>query len=160
MSEIYCNYNGDVYHAKIEDNKIELTSDVYVDGFAPYVDVLGNKYLNMFRKEVNKKEIDFLFEQKIFAKFKGIYFEPFAGKVIATVLNENRILLFTSSEDIAQQFGFTKKEQFVFAKNVQLDEIDEIKVVKKPIAIFKNIPIIEEIINKNDIQKWLTVHII
>ena len=160
MSEIYCKYNGDVYHAEIEDNKIELTSDVFVDGFVPYIDVLGKKHFDMFMKVVGKNEIDILFEQKILVKFKDIYFEPFAGKIIDNVLEEKRILLFTASEDIAQQFGFTKKEQFVFAKNIEIDEIDEIKVVKKPIAMFKNKPIIEEIINKSDIRKWLTVHII
>lgn len=157
MGEIYCKYKGDLYRADIDGKKIEITSEVYVDGFGPYVDILGNKHFDIYMKEVEIKEVDLLFEQKVLVQYKGIYFEPFAGKITASDLTEDGILLFTASEDEAQQFGFAKKEQFVFVKKIRINEVDQIKVVKKPIATFKNEQAIEEIIKKTDIRNWLTV---
>lgn len=156
MSEICCIYKGNVYNADIEEDDIEMTSEVYVNGFEPYIDVLGNKHLDFFMKVVNVKEIDLLFSQEVLFKFKGIYFEPFAGKITESVLETNSIYLFTASETIAQDYGFTKKEQFVFAKEVSLDHIDEIKIIRKPILMFKNRDILEEIIEKSNIKERLT----
>lgn len=59
-------------------------------------------------------------------------------------------MIFTSSECIAEEMNFDKKEQFVFTKDIK-----EIKIVNAPISIFVERGIKEIRIEKKDIRKWL-----
>lgn len=71
------------------------------------------------------------------------------------VLENKSILLFTASEEIAKKMHFNKREQFVFEKSIKLDEIEELKIIRKPILVFKEKEITEEVINKDDVISWL-----
>lgn len=100
-------------------------------------------------------DVESLFEQSIFIKYCGKYFETFAGRITEDVLQEERVMIFTSSECIAEEMNFDKKEQFVFTKDIKLEDIEEIKIVNAPISIFVERGIKEIRIEKKDIRKWL-----
>lgn len=155
MSTTFCVYRGKIYHADEEENMIEMTSNIQVDGFEPYIDIVGNMHSDFFVKTVSSEDIDLLFSEEYFIKYCGEYFEPFAGCITGLELEDNSVLLFTPSEQLAKKFDFTKDEQFVFKKVVSLDDVEEIKIVKKPILMFSNEKTTEEIIKKADIRSWL-----
>jgi hypothetical protein len=155
MSEIYCIYKGNQYCADIDidSSKVEMTSDLDVKGFEPYIDVLGNKHSDIFMKIVKVNEIDLLFSQDYLVKYRNDYFEPFS--LTSKALDCKSVLLYTSSEEIAEKMDFSKREQFVFEKSITLDEIEEIRIIKKPILMFKGKETTEEVIKKDSILNWL-----
>lgn len=155
MSTTFCVYRGNVYQADEEENMIEMTSNIKADGFEPYIDIVGNTHFDFFVKTVSPEKIELLFSEEYFIKYCGEYFEPFAGCITGLELEDNSILLFTPSEQLAKKFNFTKDEQFVFKKVVSLDDVDEIKIVKKPILMFSDKKATEDIIKKADIKNWL-----
>ena len=55
-------------------------------------------------------------------------------------------MIWTNSEQLAQEYIFEKKEQFVFIKYITRKEIGAVKIVKTPVLDFKDIEQSEEII--------------
>ena len=155
MSVMYCQYKEKIYLADLDENLVEITSDVKENGFIPYTDILGNVHTDIFVKNLDVHDVELLFEQNIFIKYCGKYFETFAGKITKDVLQEEKIMIFTSSECIAKEMNFNKKEQFVFIKDIKLEDIEEIKIVNRPISIFADRERKETRIEKKDIRKWL-----
>ncbi|NLJ98942.1 MAG: hypothetical protein GX320_06735, partial [Tissierellia bacterium] len=58
--------------------------------------------------------------------------------------------------DIAEKYGFIKKEQFIFDKNVFLDEIDALIEIKKPILKFSNLKEQKTTIKQKDIRNYIS----
>lgn len=155
MSIMYCQYKQKIYLADLDGDTVEITGDIKEDGFVPYIDVLGNVHTDIFVKNLDVQDVELLFEQNILIKYCGKYFETFAGKITEDVLQEEKVMIFTSSECIAEEMDFNKKEQFVFTKDIKLEDIEEIKIVNNPISIFAEREIQEIRIEKKDIRKWL-----
>ncbi|MFC0273115.1 hypothetical protein ACFFIX_16990 [Metabacillus herbersteinensis] len=87
------------------------------------------------------------------ALYNGIEFETLS--VGNHSIEENRISLFTMSVQDAIKFAFYKKEQFVFEKDVNLDEIEALFQMKKPIRTFKDLPVIRDLIAKEKIREYI-----
>ena len=60
-------------------------------------------------------------------------------------------MIWTNSEQLAQEYIFEKKEQFVFIKYITRKEI-----VKTPVLDFKDIEQSEEIIEGDALDSWLS----
>ena len=156
MSESYCKYKNKIFPLDIHSNTLELTSNESEDinnGFKEYIDVLGNKHSDILIKEVSLDEVEFAYELSYKVIYKGTEFNPWAiGKLI---INKDEISLFTSNSEQANQYEFTKKEQFIFKKEVKLDEIEALIEIKKPILKFKYIKEEKIKIEKKDIRNYL-----
>ena len=61
-------------------------------------------------------------------------------------------MIWTNSEQLAQEYIFEKKEQFVFIKYITRKEIGAVKIVKTPVLDFKDI----EIIEGDALDSWLS----
>ena len=70
------------------------------------------------------------------------------------VLN-NSYMIWTDSEQLAKEYAFEKKEQFVFTKNISRDEIEAVKIMKVPVLKFGTIGPMEEILDGHILDKWL-----
>ena len=55
-------------------------------------------------------------------------------------------MIWTNSEQLAQEYHFEKKEQFVFVRYITRKEIEAVKIVKIPVLDFKDIERSEEIL--------------
>lgn len=137
MSKAHCIYKGKNFLMDIYNNKVELTSSKKEDlnnGFKEYVDVLGNRHSDILVKEVSVDDLEFAYELNYKVIYKDIEFEPWCiGKHI---LKEEKISLFTSSSDLASLYGFNKEEQFVFKKELKLNDIEALIEIKIPILKF------------------------
>lgn len=93
------------------------------------------------------------YELKYKIIYKGKKFVPWAvGKFI---LETNKIPLGTSDEKDAKNYKFEKMEQFVFKKEVQIDEVDALIEIKKPILKFQNMDEEFTRIEQKDIRSYL-----
>lgn len=136
---MYCVYNGKKYKIKKKNDKYIITSRVRKEDFINYIDVLGNEHSELFMKIVNANEVDIIYNEDILIKYKDKYFHLFADKVSRNAVLADSYMIWTNSEQLAQEYIFEKKEQFVFIKYITRKEIGAVKIVKTPVLDFKDI---------------------
>lgn len=156
MGDIYCEYSGLKYKIKKKNDKYIITSRVRKEGFTNYIDVLGNEHFDLYMKIVKANEVDVIYNEDVFIKYKDTYFQLFAGKISRNAVLDNLYMIWTNSEQLAQEYIFEKKEQFVYIKYITREEIDAVKIVKKPILDFKDIEQSEEILEGDALDNWLS----
>ena len=157
MNNMYCNFKSKKYKAKIRNKKLIIISGIKQEGFNNYIDVLGRECNDLFMKEVSFSEVEVVYNENIEIKFEGIYFPLLSSPVRLADIEDNRFSIFTSSEEVAKEYGFEKKEQFVFIKDISKEQIEMIKIIQNPIKEFENYGIKEIVIEKNNIDNWLFV---
>ncbi|MEH7379335.1 hypothetical protein V7138_02480 [Bacillus sp. JJ1533] len=157
MSE-YCIYKNKVYEVVINGDQLNLTSydvnDKLTNGFKEYVDVLGRPHKDIFEKDLAISDVDLVFRKKINAIYKGKEFETYG--INTSTLENNYILLFSMDYDDVNDYGFTKHEQFVYQKEVALDDIEALVEIKKPILKWKDQPESRKTIPTNKILEYLS----
>ena len=89
-------------------------------------------------------------------KYKDKYFQLFADKVSRNAVLADSYMIWTNSEQLAQEYIFEKKEQFVFIKYITRKEIGAVKIMKTPVLDFKDIEQSEEIIEGDALDSWLS----
>lgn len=155
MKGRYCVYKEKLFkNVEIRQEKVTLVSSTNQEGFTNYVDVIGRVHNDLFSKVVKLKEVDLIYDEIINICYAGIYFELF-GPITSISIEDNKYVLFTSSEEIAKKYAFEKKEQFVFAKEIGKEQIESIRITQKPIKEFKEQGEKEIIISKNELDAWL-----
>ena len=89
-------------------------------------------------------------------KYKDKYFRLFADKISRKVVLTDLYMIWTDSEQVAQEYAFEKKEQFVFIKYITRKEIEAVKIVKKPMLDFRNNEQSEEILEGKSLERWFS----
>ena len=145
---MYCEYGGLKYKIKKKNNKYIITSRVRKEGFTNYIDVLGNKHSELYMKIVKANEVDIIYNEDVFIKY--------ADKVSRNAVLADSYMIWTNSEQLAQEYIFEKKEQFVFIKYITRKEIGAVKIMKTPVLDFKDIEQSEEIIEGDALDSWLS----
>lgn len=156
MSDMYCKYSGIKYKIKKRDGEYIITSRIRKEEFSNYIDVLGNEHSDLYMKNVDVNEVDIIYKEDIFIKYKDEYFQLFADKIFKQDVLDDSYMIWTSSEQLAHDYVFEKKEQFVFIKFISREEIGDIKIVKKPMLDFKEQDSIEEILEGDALDNWLS----
>jgi len=55
-----------------------------------------------------------VYKEEVLIKYKGKYFQLFAGKITPSAVLENSYMIWTDSEQLAKEYVFEMKEQFVY----------------------------------------------
>ncbi|MCM3674554.1 hypothetical protein M3699_11800 [Peribacillus simplex] len=148
----YAIYNHKDYLLNIRNDRLRLRTHEPEQGFRELVDQTGNK-TNLFIKDVTKEEVDLVYELKFVVAYKSNESEPYSlGRHI---LDENEISLFSMDSNDVDCYGFEKQEQFVFKKDVPLDDIESIIEVKKPILIFEELPESRKVIPREEVRDYI-----
>ncbi|MCK1994123.1 hypothetical protein [Peribacillus muralis] len=149
----YATYNQKDYHLNIRNDMLRLRSNTPDPGFQELIDLAGNKHPHLYIKVVHIEEVNFAYELDFLVTYKGKEFSPYSlGRHI---LDENDISLFSMDSNDVDCYGFEKEEQFVFKKEVPLDDIESIIEVKKPILIFGDMPESRKVIPKEAIRDYI-----
>lgn len=156
MSDMYCEYTGLKYKIKKRNCEYIITSKVRKEGFTNYIDVLGNEHSELYMKIVNANEVDVIYKEDVFIKYKDKYFQLFADKISRNAVLDDSYMIWTNSEQLAEEYIFEKKEQFVFIKYITRKEIEAVKIVKTPVLDFKDIEQSEEILEGDVLDSWLS----
>lgn len=154
---MYAIYNKKIYKLNILESSLEIFSEIKdrVDSSFKEIKIQQGFFSRIiYTKEIKITDIELAYELKYKAIFKGSEYECL--KVNSETLDANYITISTSDSDIAEKYGFIKKEQFIFDKNVFLDEIDALIEIKKPILKFSNLKEQKIIINQKDIRNYLS----
>ncbi|MGG0411870.1 hypothetical protein [Peribacillus simplex] len=148
----YAIYNHKDYLLNIRNDRLRLRTHEPEQGFRELVDQTGNK-TNLFIKDVTKEEVDLVYELKFLVAYKGKEFEPYS--LDRKILDENEISLFSMDSNDVDCYGFEKQEQFVFKKDVPLNDIESIIEVKKPILIFEELPESRKVIPREEVRDYI-----
>lgn len=155
----YAIYKGEIYKMRVVGNEVEIISNLNKSikyGFKQLKFEQGFISKTIYVKRVPINELDNAYELKYRVIYKGIEFIPWA--VGRFILDNDKILLGTNDEKIAVSYHFEKIEQFVFKKEVSLEEIDKLIEIKKTILKFKNSNEEITIIEKEDIRDYINRH--
>ena len=150
----YAVYKNKIYLVNIRQSKVRLKTRAAEPGFKELVDLAGNIHNDIFIKEIDINDVDIVYELEYRVLYRGSEYECL--KVNSKTLDVNYITISTSDTDIAEKYGFIKKEQFVFDKNILLDEIDALIEIKKPILKFSNLKEQKIMIERKDIKNYLS----
>jgi len=134
----YATYNNKNYPVNIRNDKFILKSKKHESGFKELIDLVGNIHPDIFIIEVTLDEIEFLFELKYKIIYKEKEYDPFS--IGEFVINSGKITLFSSDYEDYESNGFIKVEQFIFKKQVSVNEIDTLVEVTEPILVFNKFP--------------------
>lgn len=156
MSDMYCMYSGLKCKIKKRNCQYIITSRVKKEGFTNYIDVLGNEHSELYMKIVNSDEVDVIYSEDVFIKYKDKYFRLFAGEISKNAVLNDSYMIWTDSEQLAQEYIFEKKEQFVFIKHIRRKEIEALKIVKTPVLDFKDIEQSVENFEGDALDNWLS----
>ncbi|MDR4887685.1 hypothetical protein RGU12_09015 [Fredinandcohnia sp. QZ13] len=156
----YCIYKGIVYEVTINGDLLNLTSydvnDKQTNGFKEYVDVLGRPHKDIFEKDIAISDVDLVYLKKINAIYKGKEFETYG--INSSTLENNYILLFSKNYEDVNNYGFIKHEQFVYQKEVTLEDIDALVEIKKPILKWEDQLESRKLIPNNMIREYLSYY--
>ncbi|WP_051475495.1 hypothetical protein [Bacillus sp. J37] len=103
-----------------------------------------------FVKEVRIEDIDVIYEIQYKIIYQGKEYSPFTiGELI---IENDKITIFSKDYEDYEKNGFHKKEQFVFVKEIAINNIEGIIEIKKPILDFKGLPEEKKYLSKNSIS--------
>lgn len=159
MSELYCIYDNNKYPAEICNNMVEITSKYYVEGFERYVDIMGRVHDDIFVKKVSIDDVKLFYKEHTYIKYKNEWFQLFADKILKSAVIDNEFMIWTDSEQLACEYEFEKKEQFVFVKNITREEIQSIKIVRVPVLSFKNEEVLETVFEGKRVIDYLNIFV-
>jgi len=150
---IFADYKDKIYLANIRQSKVRLKTRIKEQGFNELVDLASNIHKDIFIKEVDINDVDRIYEIEYRVLYKGSEYKCL--KVSKETLDINYITIYTSDFSIAEKYGFIKKEQFIYDKDVLLDEIDALVEIKKPILNFSYLKEQKKIIEQKDVRDYL-----
>lgn len=151
-------YMGKVYQIEIKGKEaLQLyskeRSDKKLNGFTNYIDVLGKVQEDTFTKEVSIDDVDLAYYLKVNALYKGKEFETCG--IGSFCLEDNSLVLSSRETKDMEDYGFEKQEQFVFDKEVSLDDLDALIEIKTPILKFRRMPEKRKLILKSMIKEYI-----
>lgn len=153
---MYAIQNKKIYRLNISEDNLEIftKSAEKVDSSFKEVKIQQGFFLSIiYTKEIKISDIELAYELRYKVIFKGMEYDCL--KVDSETLDLNYITIYTSDSDIAEKYGFKKKEQFIFDKNVSLDEIDALIEIKKPILKFSFLKEKKITIVQKDVRAYL-----
>ena len=156
---MYAIFNGKKFDVTYEGNNIyTLISNVQYDGFAQYINILGQVAENTYIKEVENVELDFLYELSYELKYRGLWFYLTSSLNTNTISKELFVigLDYFGSEaiELAEELGFERPDKFYFTKKIYRKDIEALKVIESPQGIFSSQGKKERILEGQEIDDY------
>ncbi len=154
MSTTYCVYKNKKYPYQVEGEMIRILSYEREKGFKNHISRITERVKkDRFSKLVSPDELDIICSEEHEFKYKGKYFT--SRSINQRTIKENKILLSTNNAHIAGKLDFAMVEQFVFEKKVNLNDITELVITRKPLMQFKDNDTEIIIIPQNKIKRYI-----
>ncbi len=132
---MYAIFNGKKFDVTYEGNNIyTLISNVQYDGFAQYINILGQVAENTYIKEVENVELDFLYELSYELKYQGRWFHLFTALNSRTIFEDYYEIILSFLD--AEELDFERTDKFYYTKRIYRKDIEALKVIEIPQGIF------------------------
>lgn len=154
---MYAIYKQKKYRAnKLIDGHVTLYSYSQDEGFENYVSARGEVSYDFFSKVVNIRELDYLYEIKYEFLYRGHYFKALPT-MIRKLIDKDYFEISAGIEkyDLIEKLGFKRLDESTWWKEIGRKDIEAIKIIEKPLGIFKDQGLKIEILEGADIDDFL-----
>ena len=156
---MYAIYKQKKYDAELRLGKdVTLYSYVKEEGFENYVDPWGRESDDFFSKKVDIHELDYLYEIDYEIQYKGHFYIFENGDFTKIAIAEEAFYILSddvSNPKFFEDLGFTRSDKFYFDKKISRSDIEAIKIIEKPLGIFKDQGLKIKILEGKDIDDFL-----
>ena len=155
---MYAIYKQKKYDAELRLGKdVTLYSYVKEEGFENHVDPWGRESDTFFSKKMDIHELDYLYEIEYEIQYKGHFFD-----VMSTMkrinIDEDWFAIRAGIEkyELIEKLGFEVYDKGQWWKKIGRKDIEALKIIEKPLGIFKDQGLKIEILEGADIDDFLT----
>ena len=151
-----------IYKQKKDDAELRLVKDVtlysYVkeEGFENYVDPWGRESDDFFSKKMDIHELDYLYKMAYEIQYKGHFFDVMSAMKRITI-DEDWFVIRAGIEkyELIEKLGFEVYDKGEWRKEIGRKDIDALKIIEKPLEIFKDQGLKIKILEGKDIDDFL-----
>ena len=154
---MYAIYKQKKYDADIElDNTVTIYSYVKEEGFENDITPWGEVEDDYFSKKVNMNELDYLYRTVYEIQYKGHFFD-----VMSTMkrinIDEDWFAIRAGIEkyELIEKLGFKVYDKATWWKEIGRKDIEALKIIDKPLGIFKDQGLKIKIIEGKAIDEFL-----
>ena len=124
---------------KLIDGHVTLYSYSQDEGFENYVSPRGEVSYDFFSKVVNIRELDYLYEIKYEFLYRGHYFKALST-MIRKLIDKDYFEISAGIEkyDLIEKLGFKRLDESTWWKEIGRKDIEALKIIEKPLGIFKD----------------------
>ena len=154
---MYAIYKQKKYDAELRLGKdVTLYSYVKEDGFENYVDPWGRESDVFFSKKMDIHELDYLYEIDYEIQYKGHFFDVMSAMKRITI-DEDWFAIRAGIEkyELIEKLGFEVYDKGQWWKKIGRKDIEVLKIIEKPLGIFKDRGLKIKTLEGKDIDDFL-----
>lgn len=154
---MYAIYKQKKYDADIElDNTVTIYSYVKEEGFENDITPWGEVEDDYFSKKVNMNELDYLYRIVYEIQYKGHFFDVMSF-VNRKLIDKDLFVLNAGIEKypLIEKLGFEVYDKGQWWKKIGRKDIEALKIIEKPLGIFKDQGLKIKILEGKDIDEFL-----
>ena len=154
---MYAIYKQKKYDAELRLGKdVTLYSYVKEEGFENYVDPWGRESDTFFSQKMDIHELDYLYRIVYEIQYKGHFFDVMST-MIRRVIDEDRFAIRAGIEkyELIEKLGFEVYDKGQWWKKIGRKDIEALKIIDKPLGIFKDQGLKIKILEGKEIDDFL-----
>ena len=154
---MYAIYKQKKYDAELRLGKdVTLYSYVKEEGFENHVDPWGRESDTFFSKKMDIHELDYLYEIEYEIQYKGNFFDVMS--VMKRKLIDKDLFVLNAGIEkypLIEKLGFEVYDKGEWRKEIGRKDIEALKIIEKPLGIFKDRGLKVKILEGKDIDDFL-----
>ena len=153
---MYGIYKGKKYRVAKDSTSFWLVSQEKEEGFEEYIDIFGEKSPDVFVKDVDIHELDYLYETVYEIQYKGHFFDVMS--VMKRKLIDKDLFVLNAGIEkypLIEKLGFEVYDKGQWWKEIGRKDIEALKIIEKPLGIFKDQGLKVKILEGKDIDDFL-----
>ena len=153
---MYGIYKGKEYRVAKISTFYRVISGEKEEGFEEYIDILGEKRPDIFVKDVDIHELDYLYETVYEIQYKGHFFDVMSAMKRINI-DEDWFAIRAGIEkyELIEKLGFKVYDKGEWWKEIGRKDIEALKIVEEPEGIFKDQGLKIKILEGKDIDEFL-----
>lgn len=151
-----------IYKQKKYDAELRLGKDVTIysyvkeEGFENHVDPWGRESDDFFSQKMDIHELDYLYRIVYEIQYKGHFFDVMSAMKRINI-DEDWFVIRAGIEkyELIEKLGFERYDKATWRKEIKRKDIEALKIIEKPLGIFKDQGLKVKIIEGKDIDDFL-----
>ncbi len=149
-------YKGKKYRVAKISTFYRVISSEKEEGFEEYIDILGEKSPDIFVKDVDIHELDYLYRIVYEIQYKGHFFDVMSAMKRINI-DEDWFAIRAGIEkyELIEKLGFKVYDKATWWKEFGRKDIEALKIIEEPLGIFKEQGLKAKILEGKDIDDFL-----
>ena len=155
---MYAIYKQKKYDAELRLGKdVTLYSCVKEEGFENYVEPWGRESDTFFSKKMDIHELDYLYRIEYEIQYKGHFFDVMSA-MKRKLIDKDLFVLNAGIEEyeLIEKLGFEVYDKGQWWKKIGRKDIEALKIIEEPEGIFKDQGLKIKILERKDIDDFLS----